>query len=79
MSPGINNNTFKLINAIFKNTSATYKFYWFWAIIETVEELTGGEPFDNIADVIDPAELAAISDRYKVIAGYSKESVGQRR
>ncbi len=48
-------------------------------IIETVEELTGGEPFDNIADVIDPAELAAISDRYKNIAGYSKENVGQRR
>jgi len=48
-------------------------------IIETVEELTGGEPFDNIEDVIDPAELAAISDRYKDIAGYSKDSVGPRR
>ena len=48
-------------------------------IIETVEELTGGEPFDNIADVIDPAELAAISDRYKDIAGYSRDSVGPRR
>tara|TARA_B100000378_G_C18052572_1_gene413607 strand:+ start:88 stop:1116 length:1029 start_codon:yes stop_codon:yes gene_type:complete len=38
MSSGICSSTFKLINAIFKNTSATYKFYWFWAIIEVVEE-----------------------------------------
>ncbi len=44
-------------------------------IIETVENLTGGEPFDRIEDVIDPAELAAISDRYKEIARYSKEAV----
>lgn len=46
-------------------------------IIETVEALTGGEPFDRIEDVIDPAELAAISDRYKDIARYSLESVGR--
>ena len=39
-------------------------------IIETVEALTRGEPFDRIEDVIDPAELAAISNRYKEIAGY---------
>jgi 2-polyprenyl-6-methoxyphenol hydroxylase-like FAD-dependent oxidoreductase len=44
-------------------------------IIETVENLTGGEPFDRIEDVIDPAELAAISDRYKEIARYSKDAV----
>lgn len=43
-------------------------------IIETVENLTGGAPFDRIEDVIDPAELAAISDRYKDIARYSKEA-----
>ena len=24
--------------AVFKNTSATYKFYWFWAILEAVEQ-----------------------------------------
>ena len=46
-------------------------------IIETVEALTGGAPFDRIEDVIDPAELAAISDRYKDIARYSLESVGR--
>ena len=43
-------------------------------IIETVEALTGGEPFERIEDVVDPAELAAISDRYKDIAGYSLEA-----
>ena len=42
-------------------------------IIETVEKLTGGEPFERIEDVIDPAELAAISDRYKAIARYQLE------
>jgi len=46
-------------------------------IIETVENLTGGEPFERIEDVIDPAELAAISERYQNIAGYSKEIVGR--
>ena len=46
-------------------------------IIETVEALTGGEPFDRIEDVIDPAELAAISDRYKEIARYSVDLVGR--
>jgi 2-polyprenyl-6-methoxyphenol hydroxylase-like FAD-dependent oxidoreductase len=46
-------------------------------IIETVDVLTGGEPFDRIEDVIDPAELAAISDRYKNIARYSLEIVGR--
>ena len=40
-------------------------------IIETVENLTGGKPFNRIEDVIDPAELAAISDRYKDVASYS--------
>ena len=42
-------------------------------IIETVERLTGGAPFDRIEDVIDPDELAAISDRYKAVARYSKD------
>ena len=46
-------------------------------IIETVAALTGGEPFERIEDVIDPAELAAISDRYKEIARYSIESLGR--
>ena len=40
-------------------------------IIEKVEDLTNGEPFDRIEDVIDHADLAAISDRYKEVAMYS--------
>ena len=46
-------------------------------IIETVETLTGGAPFERLEDVIDPAELVAISDRYKNIAGYSLDKVGR--
>ena len=45
-------------------------------IIEAVDELTGGQPFSSIEDVIDPAELAAISDRYKNVARYSQDLVG---
>jgi len=47
-------------------------------IIETVDNLTGGAPFERIEDVIDPAELAAISDRYKDITRYSKEAASGR-
>jgi 2-polyprenyl-6-methoxyphenol hydroxylase-like FAD-dependent oxidoreductase len=47
-------------------------------IIETVENLTEGEPFGRLEDVIDPAELRAISERYQNIAGYSLEKVGRR-
>ena len=45
-------------------------------IIETVDKLTGGEPFEDIEDVIDPKELAAISNRYQKIAQYSHDLVG---
>lgn len=40
-------------------------------LIEKVDQLTKGEPFTRIEDVIDPAELAAISDRYKEITGHT--------
>jgi 5-methylphenazine-1-carboxylate 1-monooxygenase len=40
-----------------------------------VDELTGGEPFDNIDDVISQEELRAISERYKQVAGFALESV----
>lgn len=26
------------LSSVFKNTSATYKFYWFWSILEAIEE-----------------------------------------
>jgi 5-methylphenazine-1-carboxylate 1-monooxygenase len=44
-------------------------------IIEKVEELTGGEPFERLEDIIDPTELVAISESYKNTAGYSLEKV----
>jgi hypothetical protein len=44
-------------------------------IIAKVEELTGGEPFERLEDIIDPAELIAISESYKNTAGYSLEKV----
>ena len=40
-------------------------------IIETVETLTGGEPFDRIEDVTDSGKLAVISNRCKDIARYN--------
>jgi 5-methylphenazine-1-carboxylate 1-monooxygenase len=40
-----------------------------------VDELTGGEPFDNIDDVISQEELRAISERYKQVAGFALDSV----
>lgn len=36
--PSNNNISISKLSAVFKNTSATYKFYWFWAIIESIEE-----------------------------------------
>jgi 2-polyprenyl-6-methoxyphenol hydroxylase-like FAD-dependent oxidoreductase len=47
-------------------------------IIDTVERLTGGKRFEKLSDVISEAELKAISDRYKGIAGYDLETVGRR-
>ncbi len=43
------------------------------AILKTVHELTKGERFSTIEDVISVAELAAISDRYKNVAGLNKD------
>ena len=40
-------------------------------IIMKVDELTGGKPFRNIDDVISQAELRAISDEYKKVAGFA--------
>ena len=40
-------------------------------IIETVETLTLGEPFDRIEDVTDSGKLAVISNRCKDIARYN--------
>ena len=38
-------------------------------------ERTGDKPFARISDVISPEELAALSDGYKRIAGYHRETL----
>ncbi|MDB5935728.1 MAG: monooxygenase [Massilia sp.] len=43
------------------------------AILKTVHELTGGERFNAIEDVISVEELAAISNSYKNVAGLNKD------
>jgi 2-polyprenyl-6-methoxyphenol hydroxylase-like FAD-dependent oxidoreductase len=45
------------------------------AILKTVHELTGGERFSAIDDVISNAELAAISNSYKNVAGLNKDAL----
>jgi len=40
-----------------------------------VEDLTGDRPFDNLDDYVTQAELRALSDRYKRIAGFALEDV----
>jgi 2-polyprenyl-6-methoxyphenol hydroxylase-like FAD-dependent oxidoreductase len=45
------------------------------AILGEVYRRTGDKPFRSIDDVISRAELVAITDRYKRIAGYDKEAL----
>jgi 2-polyprenyl-6-methoxyphenol hydroxylase-like FAD-dependent oxidoreductase len=46
------------------------------AIIREVYLRTGDKPFANIDDVISPEELRAISESYKRVAQYDKDSLG---
>ena len=48
------------------------------AILREVWQRSGGRPFERIDDVISPAELQAISDRYKKVAGFDRESLKTR-
>ena len=48
------------------------------AILREVYLRSGDKPFARIEDVIDPAELAAISNRYKKVAGYDKQTLAAR-
>jgi 2-polyprenyl-6-methoxyphenol hydroxylase-like FAD-dependent oxidoreductase len=48
------------------------------AILREVFERSGDKRFDNIDDVISPAELKALSDRYKRVAGYDKATLAAR-
>jgi 2-polyprenyl-6-methoxyphenol hydroxylase-like FAD-dependent oxidoreductase len=47
------------------------------AILREVYVRTGDRPFDDIDKVISRNELAAISDRYKRVAGYDRESLAR--
>jgi 5-methylphenazine-1-carboxylate 1-monooxygenase len=49
------------------------------AILREVYERTGDKPFARIEDVISTAELAAISDGYKRVAGYDKAALKAKR
>jgi 5-methylphenazine-1-carboxylate 1-monooxygenase len=40
-----------------------------------VDELSGGKPFRHIDDIISQAELRAISDSYKQVAGFALTQV----
>jgi 2-polyprenyl-6-methoxyphenol hydroxylase-like FAD-dependent oxidoreductase len=46
------------------------------ALLREVYERTGDQPFDDIADVISPAEITAMMSAYRAIAGYSAEHLG---
>ena len=45
------------------------------AILREIYERTGDKPFERIEDVIGAAELKALSERYKRVAGYDKGSL----
>jgi 2-polyprenyl-6-methoxyphenol hydroxylase-like FAD-dependent oxidoreductase len=45
------------------------------AILREVYQRTGDRPFTRIEDVISVAELSALSDGYKRVAGYDRESL----
>ena len=48
------------------------------AILREVWQRSGGKRFERIEDVISTAELQAISDRYKKVAGFDRESLRTR-
>lgn len=47
-------------------------------IVDTVEKLTHGKRFERLEDVISPAELKAIFERYQRVAGYHPDIVGRQ-
>jgi 5-methylphenazine-1-carboxylate 1-monooxygenase len=48
------------------------------AILREVWNRSGGKPFARIEDVMPTAELAAILDRYKKVAGFDRETLRNR-
>ena len=49
------------------------------AILREVFERSGDKPFESIDAVISAAELKALSDRYKQVAGYDQRSLQGKR
>jgi 2-polyprenyl-6-methoxyphenol hydroxylase-like FAD-dependent oxidoreductase len=49
------------------------------AILREVFERTGDKPFDRIEDVISERELTELSEGYKRVAGFDRESLRMRR
>jgi 2-polyprenyl-6-methoxyphenol hydroxylase-like FAD-dependent oxidoreductase len=47
-------------------------------ILKAVHERTGDQPFERIEDVMTADEMAALSDNYKRVAGYHRESLTNR-
>jgi 2-polyprenyl-6-methoxyphenol hydroxylase-like FAD-dependent oxidoreductase len=47
-------------------------------ILQEVYRRTGDKPFDNIDDVISREEVAALSESYKRVAGFDKETLRAR-
>lgn len=48
------------------------------AILREIYERTGDRPFGRIEEVIDPAELRAISERYRRVAGYDRDTLTRK-
>jgi hypothetical protein len=48
------------------------------AILREVWQRSGDKPFARIEDVISNAELVAISESYKRVAGFERESLAKR-
>jgi 2-polyprenyl-6-methoxyphenol hydroxylase-like FAD-dependent oxidoreductase len=48
------------------------------AILREVDERTGGKRFGSIGEVISQEELAAISERYKTVAGFEVNALNAR-
>jgi 2-polyprenyl-6-methoxyphenol hydroxylase-like FAD-dependent oxidoreductase len=49
------------------------------AILREVHRRTGDRPFARIEDVISRAELEEISENYKLVAGFERESLARRK
>ncbi|HTP96598.1 MAG TPA: flavin-dependent oxidoreductase [Burkholderiales bacterium] len=49
------------------------------AILREIHQRTGDRPFDDIDKVISRAELEALSDGYKRVAGYDRATLGSAR